>query len=408
MEIIDEIDKVNYCFDLEPEIKETTDISDIELTDTMKSDEIKNTTIENSTIKICMAKNCKKCRLYDEYFCEICQLDNYIVNNITGACVEKIETVPSITWKDIFRLEMNSQKEINGKTISGPKLNLRGVTNSQINTGHAFIIYLIFKLKQPLNIRYLEGDKEDKIRIKTICEINEGVSENKNDTNIVEYECIGDATNTNLTGYVLDDIDVGNDSSNLEELKSSKNLMELENSWPTIEFSMDEIKNQTSKNYNFNFTINGKIDYANNFTDKVILKELKMNEIKKSSNCSFKIGKNRNANLNCELNTKEYKNIKSLTFNETKIEYEEGNEKYNISFTNLNKVYLINEAKLQVRETKKSKNNVGLIIGLIIGGIIIVIASVLVSVFCFRRKRIFGEEFQNDNSKSTISINSNN
>ena len=66
--------------------------------------------------------------------------------------MKKTESVPVITWKDIFRLEMNSQKEINGKTIKGPKLNLRGITNSQINTGHAFIIYLIFKIKQPLMV----------------------------------------------------------------------------------------------------------------------------------------------------------------------------------------------------------------------------------------------------------------
>ena len=89
-----EIDRVNYCLD------------------------------SNDTS--CMAKNCKTCREGDNYFCEICEYENYVVNEITGACVEKIESVPDITWKDIFRLELNSEKEINGKTIKGPKLNLRG------------------------------------------------------------------------------------------------------------------------------------------------------------------------------------------------------------------------------------------------------------------------------------------
>ena len=244
-----EIDKVNYCL--------------------------------NSNDTICRAKNCKICKSDDNYFCDICEYENYVVNEITGACVEKIESVPVITWKDIFRLELNSEKEINGKTIKGPKLNLRGETNSQINSGHAFIIYLIFKLKQPLIIRNLQG-VEDTIRIKAICEITKGVEESQNEKNIVDYECIGDNQDIDLNGFVLDNIEVGDDdSSNLKQLASTKNLLEIENG-PTIEFKMDIIKNQTSSDYNFDFTLSGKVD-DNNLENTEIKEKFKMNEINEQS-----------------------------------------------------------------------------------------------------------------------------
>ena len=82
---------------------------------------------------------------------------------------------------------MNQHKEINGKEIEGPRLILRGLTNSQINTGHAILIYLIFKLYQPRNNRNLE----EVIKVPTICEIIDSVNETNNEANIVEYDCIG-------------------------------------------------------------------------------------------------------------------------------------------------------------------------------------------------------------------------
>ena len=102
--------------------------------------------------------------------------------------------IPSITWKDIFRLELNSEKEINGRNIHGPKLYLRGITNSQINTGHAFLIYLTFKLRQTRYIRNLE----ETTKIEAICEVVNEVEETKNDTNIVEYTFIWNEGGTSV------------------------------------------------------------------------------------------------------------------------------------------------------------------------------------------------------------------
>ena len=268
---------------------------------------------------------------------------------------------------------MNSEKEINKKKIRGPKLHLRGLTHSRIYSGHAFLIFLIFKIKQPL--RNLE-DFNDTIIIKAICEISKEVEENKDDINIVEYECIGDSNGTDLSNSTLEDIDVGNDTSNLEELKSSKDLLQIENG-PTIEFQMDSIKNQTSNEYNFCFKIDGKID--DNLNDTEIDLKLKMNEINESSSCIFIIAKNKKANLNCNLNVENYKDVKLLTFNTTKVS--NGNE-YNISFVDLNKVYLINEGS-----SKTNKKNAEALAIIITVTSIIVVVGIIIAYYCLKRSK---------------------
>ena len=385
------IDKVNYCKYVEID---STDIIDsdtgIDLNDTADFNDITNTSEkETTTIKLCMAKKCKICKSDDEYVCEVCELDDYEVNDISGACVKKV--IPAITWKDIFRLEMNSQKEIKGKIISGPKLHLRGITNSQINTGHAFIIYLIFKIKQPLNLRNLE---DDTIRIKAICEAINEVEENKNEENSVEYECIGDnSNNTDLTNSVLENIDVEDDNnSNLKNLKnfvSTKDLSKLE-SVPTIQFIMDKIQNQTSNNYSFDFRIDGKID--DNLNETEINENLEMNEIDKPSNCTLIIEKDKNANLNCKLNIEDYKNITLITFKTTKIS---NGDEYNIDLVDFNKIYLINKNDDSKNETifndlykkkEEKKSNVGVIVGSIVAVLAFVIVALITTYLCFKRK----------------------
>jgi hypothetical protein len=361
---------------------------------------------DTTIIKICMAKNCKICKLNDNYFCDICEFEDYVVNDITGACMKRSEAVPSITWKDIFRLEMNSEKEINGKKINGPKLHLRGITNSKINSGHAFLIYLIFKIKQQL--RNLE-DSKDEIRIKAICEILEEVEESKNETNSVEYECIGDSNGINLNNTILYDIDVGDDKSNLKELKSLKDLSRLENV-PTIEFIINKPENQTSNNYNFDFTLDGKIDDSLNETK--IYENLSMNEINESSKCIFIIEKDKKANLNCKLNIEKYKDMKLLTFNKTIISNENKNK---ISLVNLNKIYLINEAdndnenktilnKLY-RRNNKNKSKTGVIAGIIVAVLVVAVLTLITTYICLKRKSLQNASSNEQNISNIIESN---
>jgi len=350
----------------------------------------------------CMVKNCKICKLNDDYFCYTCEFEDYVVNNITGGCMKRAEEVPTITWKDIFRLEMNSVKEINGKKIEGPLLHLKGITNSKISSGHAFLIYLIFKIRQPL--RNLEDSKDGGIRIKAICEILNEVEENENQTNSVIYECIGDSNGTDLNNTNFDDIDVGDDNSNLKELKSSKDLSQLEKE-PIFLFLMDNNENQTSNDYNFDFKIEGKIDA--NLSETKIYENLTMNEIKEPSNCIFTIEKDKKANLNCKLNIEKYKNIKLITFNTTQISYENKN---NIILVDLNKVYLINKVD------NENKSKTGAIIGIIIAAILAIALALIIAYSCIKRKRQLRisnkqkipKSVEHDKfSKSSLNLNSN-
>ena len=185
-----------------------------------------------------MVKYCKTCEENNNYFCSICLPKDYEVNPITGSCNKKMEIAPDITWKDILRLQMNQNKTINGREIYGPSLLLRGLTNSQINTGHVFLIYLIFQLKNTNNnIRNLE----EQIKIPAICEIVDSVDETNDDINIVEYECIGNMSlkeeeKLNLNDYSLSKLEQKEQDNigiigknNFNEIVSKTDLSNLEN-----------------------------------------------------------------------------------------------------------------------------------------------------------------------------------
>ena len=64
----------------------------------------------------------------------------------------------------------------------GPFLKLRGITQSQISSKYAFIIYLVFSSKDnPANI----------IKIPAICEATKALSQSINHLNNIDFDCIG-------------------------------------------------------------------------------------------------------------------------------------------------------------------------------------------------------------------------
>ena len=340
----------------------------------------------------CLVKFCKTCQNENNYFCSVCLPSDYEVNKITGSCIKKTEKVPVITWKDIFRLEMNQQKEINGKEIIGPKINLRGITNSQINTGHAFLVYLIFKLKNLRNRRYLE----EKIKIPAICEIIESVDETNNDINIVDYDCIGNMTeNDNLDEYSLDNIEEGNNDgiigkSNLEEILSKRDLSNLENKQKstytlknlveTTLFEMDKIQNQTSINYIFDFSISGRINKELDPT--TIEGKIELVEIKnKTADCQLNIKEKSKADLNCQLNIEKYKEYKTFSFKVSEI----GNDDNRIYLSKINQILLINEGIINV-DNKKNEINI-IIIVIISIAIIVFVGIIVLIIFCIKKCR---------------------
>jgi hypothetical protein len=327
----------------------------------------------------CMVKYCKECQPGNNYFCEKCISSSYSVNPLTGSCVKKEEKKVFVQWKDIYRLNLNSYKTISGRDIYGPTIMLRGITDSQINKGNSFIIYFILKI---FNSRITRNLNDDTAKIKGVCEIVDEVEEEKNDMNVVDYECIGD-NKENLEFSELANIELEDEESNLKNVVDGKNLSSL-NDTPgytindannAIIFRMDGIdgiKNVSSnKDYHFNFDLKGNISKdlgnnlefdtklemiawnKNNHSDsnitgniikdlggkKEIITKLELGEDPKlESDCKF-TANNTQANLHCEFNATKYKDYQTFTFKTHKIDYN-GKE---IEIYRLSEVMLINE-----------------------------------------------------------------
>ena len=345
--------------------------------------------------KICMVDKCLKCDSNNNYFCEICSLANYEVNKYSGSCVKKTELIPAITWKDIFRLKLNSVKKINNKEIYGPSLQLRGLTDYQINSYHAFLIYLDFKLKYSKIIRNLQGE----MKIPAICQIENRVAEVNDSVNIIDYDCIGNieniTTNETLEEYELNNIEEGNNTgllkeSNLNEIISNENLSDLINKNDSnftneelnkiIIFKMDEIKNITLQEYEAEFIINGKINKEINPT--IMEAELNMVETKNlSANCKFIIEERNRSSLNCTININPYKDQKSFSFKTSEIK----TEKYEIFLSKINEISLINDRNEQYPNGEKKRNIIKYILIGIFGFVIILICTIFI-ICCFKKK----------------------
>ena len=76
--------------------------------------------------------------------------------------------------------------------LYGPAIMMRGYTNSQINSGHAFLVYLVFQIKYVRRNRNRNLAEEKKIP--TICQVVDSVDESEDELNFVEYDCIGNLT----------------------------------------------------------------------------------------------------------------------------------------------------------------------------------------------------------------------
>ena len=375
-----------------------------------KDDEIHYCQYDNTYNK-CKVKYCNTCQNNNLYFCSECLLSNYEVNRITGSCVKKAKKVPAITWKDIFGLQINSNKTINEQIIYGPLIRLRGITTSEINMRHAFLIYLIFKLKIEGNIRNLN----DIITIPTFCVVEDEVAESYDYVNIVDYECIGNYTdNEDLNNYELYNIKEENNtgllkSSNLEDLfrniylndsvnknESDYTINDLVNI--IIIFIIDEINNQTTKNYIFDFKINGNISKQINATS--IKTQLEMNEIDKKANCIFVIEDNQNASLSCKLNIEQHKEIKYFSFKTLEIETDYN---YTIYLSKLDEIFLINNGE-NIYDTKKKggKNNKKIVILIVsvIGGVIILVGLSLIFNLLSKKKKLLNETKEIDNTNN--------
>ena len=135
----------------------------------------------------CLVENSKTCIPGISYFCNICNT-NYEVSKISGSCIKKVAYIPSVTWKDVFNLNMEITKKRNGRTKTGPSLTLRGITSSEIPKKHAFSIFFIFRI---ISLKNLE---KDTIKIPAICEAEQATEKSDRNVSINDYECLGDTT----------------------------------------------------------------------------------------------------------------------------------------------------------------------------------------------------------------------
>ena len=321
---------------------------------------------KNTAIR-CMVNFCKNCISDNYYFCSSCITSDYEVNKITGSCVKKMEVIPTVTWKDIFKLLMNDEKVINGKTISGPSLILRGITSSQINSRHAFLIYLTFKIKYSL--RNLQAVKI----ITTYCEIKESVEESKDDINLIDYECIGDSdVELDNNTYELIGIEEGDKdgviiSNSFDDIVKNTNLTNLERKnnpdftikdlEHIIKLIVDEnyINNQTSSNNTFNFSLYGRLNInleSREFKDL----ELKLRGIEnETAKCNFNSEDNSNASLICGLELKSDYEIKNFSFKTDELDLKYKEKKLYVP--SLNEIYLLKTEEEISRERKRARIN---------------------------------------------------
>ena len=304
----------------------------------------------------CQVHYCKTCNINNNYICEECFPD-YEVNILTGSCMKKIDEIPAITWEDIYSLNMEE-----------PSLKIRGTTKSRINLGHAFLIHLTFKKSNRL--RNLE-EGEDTIKMDAICTIMDEVEESSNYLNLVDYFCKGNnINNINLTNYILDLIEDGNNEqllkpSNLNELvklliekyQGLDFLTQLSTSSFTLKdiftiiFNMDEkINDIKASDYKFKFKIEGKLN-RDMINKDPIEREFEISEIDTKANCIFTVGEDLNADLSCDLNVEEYKNIRTFSF-KTKEIITEDNE---IDLYQLSSINLINNGKEEKEEEEKNE-----------------------------------------------------
>ena len=233
---------------------------------------------------------------------------------------------------------MNGQKEINGQIISGPSFNLRGITSSQINTRHAFLIYLTFKIKHGLR------NLQDIINLPALCQIKEEVEETLDYVNIVDYECIGNST-IDEDNYKLAEIEEDDDNDiiingNLNEINKIINETDYLNFKNKSDFTSmlidnmiffyinnDNINTIKSSNNTFDFCLNGIINKQLIISNKKSSSlrhldsecidniEIEINKINDKANCSFCPKEDLNASLVCNLAIKDYNETRNLSLN---------------------------------------------------------------------------------------------
>jgi hypothetical protein len=342
----------------------------------------------------CMVKYCKTCKKGNNYFCDECLLSNYEVSSLTGDCLEKVESPPAILFKDLFNLDMNTtQHERNGQVFNGPSLSLRGMTSSQINSRHAFLIYLTFKIKSSL-LRTLDDEPEE-VTLPAICEVKQGVESSSDDANLVDYDCHANNTNNvDLSKFKLDGIKQADEEnegqlkpSNLNDIIKDKQMDDFTKKEPSftlddlikyVTFEMNNVQNQTAKDFIFDFKIEGKLNKE--IATGIITENFDLNEIDEKASCDFAIEADKKASLSCKIDINKYKALSLLSFKTSEI----ATENNNIYLAKLDQVYLVNN----IEQEEEDNNKTAIIAGCVVAGVVVIGAGVGILIYFLKCRKI--------------------
>ena len=347
--------------------------------------------------KYCMVKGCKFCKFGNNYFCSQCLFDNYEVNPATGSCIEKISKAPVISWKDSYRLQLNTKTELNSQFLYGFSINLRGISGNQFPNGHAFKINLIFDLKYNRNLRNIEENdvEAEEIEIPTYCQIIGHTDEVKYKVNLIDYYCFANRTGKDEireSDIRLKKIEISHDDnkdntefiefSNFEKMISELNIDEIKDkdtSSFTLKkfnditvFEMDEVVDQKSENYTFDFIIYGRINKE--LEPDIIQTKFELRRIKNIfADCEFNIKENQTADLKCHVNLEEYKEKELFKFKTIEFQYKDSS----IYLNRFNEINLVHE--------EREKKSTTLTIIIIVAAIILAIAIAIFIIFFIRK-----------------------
>ena len=315
--------------------------------------------------KYCMVKNCKTCKYGNNYFCSQCLLDNYEVNPATGSCIKKLSKAAAISFKDAYRLTVNDTTLLNYQKLYGISIYLRAISGNQFTTGHAFKINIIFDILYNRNLRNIEenDDETNELKIPTYCQIVDHIDEVTNKVNLIDYYFFANRTGEDEirgSDISLKKIEVSNDDSkenmefiefsNFEDMISKLNLDELKDkdtSSFTLKkfnditvFEMDEVVDQKSENYTFDFIIYGRINKE--LEPDIIQTKFELRRIKNIfADCEFHIKENQTADLKCHVNLEEYKEKEIFKFRTIEFQYKDSS----IYLNRFNEINLVHEEK---------------------------------------------------------------
>jgi hypothetical protein len=302
-----------------------------------------------------------------------------------------------MSFKDSYSLKFNDTTELNKRKLHGISFKIRGISCNQFPTGHAFKIILVFNFLYNRKLRNIEeNDVETKeIKIPTYCQIIDYTDEVKYKVNLIDYYCFANRTGEDEireSNIRLKKIEVSNDDnedntefiefSNFEDMISKLNLDELKDkdtSSFTLKkfndvtvFEMDEVVDQKSENYTFDFIIYGRINKE--LEPDIIQTKFELRRIKNIfADCEFHIRENQTADLKCHVNLEEYKEKEVFKFRTIEFQYKDSS----IYLNRFNEINLVHE------EREKKSNTLTIII--IVTAIILAIIIIIIIIFLIRK-----------------------